>query len=75
MTTDEAMSAYTQLSAVLVRLSEGHCVTLNKTDAEWLARLHLLLPEFPLPETVYTVVAVPVSEPVKGGKVIVEISQ
>jgi hypothetical protein len=48
MTTDEAMTAYTQLSEIMVLLSRGETVTLYKSDLDWLAQVHLLLPELPL---------------------------
>ena len=59
MTTDEAMSAYVNLSAVMVQLSEGKSVTLDKTDLDWLSAVHMLTPMLPLPEGPYDVVAVP----------------
>ena len=48
MTTDEANGAYVCMSEVMVQLSEGKTVTLDKSDLDWLARIHLLLPELPL---------------------------
>jgi hypothetical protein len=48
MTTDEAMTAYTQLSEIMVLLSKRNTVTLYKADLDWLAQIHLLLPELPL---------------------------
>ena len=48
MTTDEAHGAYVLMSEVMVQLSEGKTVTLDKSDLDWLARIHLLLPQLPL---------------------------
>lgn len=48
MTTEEAHGAYVLMSEVMVLLSEGKTVELDKSDLDWLARIHLLLPELPL---------------------------
>lgn len=48
MTTNEAHGAYALLSEVMVKLSKGELVELDKSDLDWLERIYLLLPELPL---------------------------
>ena len=59
MTTDEAQGAHVMLSEVMVLLSSNTPVMLNKSDLDWLCRIHSLMPRMPLPDGPYDVVAVP----------------